>query len=268
MALSLKEGQITDEERRALKENAFRSGGSYEYADEAGGNDGFLDTYNGLAQRIRHTRTVYQEQLNALAYRENDQNKRIRETTKLIIIVASTIVLLYVYYAARNEIRKAVDGIDIITGIMLLLEFIVPVAVFVLSLYMLPLLIIQLIKERRTRSLLCGTGLNETLAKEKGLVTYREERAYLNEKLREIDDFMSRTPASMLSEASNTNTKDTWTDAETAIIEKMQTLSLFREFHASSAADLSAMNYSWVFLICFLATIGIILLVLFGVPST
>ncbi len=192
MALSLKAGQITEEERQAAREKPFRNGGSYDYAENDGSDNGFQDAYNELVRRIRHTKQLYKDQLDGLKKREDELLADVKTNRKRTWILVVITVIFCLFWGFRNRIIKIAVFSDWGSALTITLEMIIPVLVTILVFFLIPLFVIQQIKLKKTWRLLSGRGISATAAKERGIITFQDERTFLMTRISNIDDYMDQ----------------------------------------------------------------------------
>lgn len=309
MSYSIKADQITEEERRAAKEKPFRNGSSYSYLENADDN-GFQDAYNELVRRIRHTRQMYKDQLDGLTIREAELKADIRSTRKNLWISTAVTFLLCLFFGFRNRIAKIAVLSDFSSTVMVILEMVIPIFIAIFVFFFIPLFGIQLVKQKKTRRILEGSGFAAESAKKKGFITFRDERTFLKNRIANIDDYMDQLVFREINRETETLRKmdltnilrkqgiweegalagagesgeatekaytgvlkkdpgehfgeEKWTAEQQDIIAKMRSLSLFREYRASTINEMTSMSYNWAF-ISLTSIIGVFAFIIYAV---
>lgn len=226
----LTETEVLSQPSEYVDEKNFTGRYSYETGE---GDGGYLDTFNALKVQVDHNYIQYKEQLRNIMTKRESVKDDVRTALKLLLIdalipVAYILLLLVLMFLGKYY------GLFAVFYVFLNILF-YPLA-FICEIVLLPGLVKNLINYKMQDEILNSGKYLEKYKKSNNIITFEDEKKFLKKMIREYETFYELVIVEGLDKKDgnlgNVDT-DEMTPEQQKIIDKMRSLSIFKEYHAT-----------------------------------
>ena len=176
--------------------------------------------------RASHNREVYTLQLNVTYQRENALKENVMNSVRFFIFHGAMILLFFVNYLFYT---LNIDSITV-KGIIALVHYVLGLGITLSSLIIIPVFFINFLKQYYLYGVLTEkNAFFSWLKLEHNMISLKDERYFLENKIWELDDFDKKGK-----QPTNEN------------VEFLQKYSEFVDYHATSTVERSAISKWWL----------------------
>lgn len=203
------------------------------------GDGGYLDSFKALKQQIDYNYERYKEQLEAINKRSAQVNEDLKLAIKMAVIVflIPVFMLVVMFITGKLGLLK----IEIISGIFSMIFTIfylvfVPVTI-ITECFILPVMLKNVYNYYVQRELLNSDEFFKKYRKNKGIISFIDERKFLIDTIHKYDSFYEDIELRGLDRKDGIIRESLingeMTEEQIAVLERMRSLSLFKEYKAT-----------------------------------
>ncbi len=223
-----------------------RGWGNYETTS---GDGGFLDSFNALKQQMDFVANQYRVQMESMAQRKQDMLKDIRDNIWITVGLALGPFLYNLFVLLLMHISVYSGLLSIICIFLEIAE--IPLFI-VCEFYILPGQIRRLGNRLWQKKVLnSGPELAE-YRKKHGIISFEDERMFLEEKLQEYDNMCKEIEEMELDKSNGVfsmlyaGDTDTMAPAQVEVLDRMRTLTVMQECRASVTETRKEIGPGWL----------------------
>lgn len=203
------------------------------------GDGGYLDSFKALKQQIDYNYERYKEQLEAINKRSAQVNEDLKLAIKMAVIVflIPVFMLVVMFITGKLGLLK----MDIISGIFSMIFTIfylifAPVTIITEG-FILPVMLKNVYNYYVQRELLNSDEFFKKYRKNKGIISFIDERKFLIDTIHKYDSFYEDIELRGLDRKDGIIRESLingeMTEEQMAVLERMRSLSLFKEYKAT-----------------------------------
>lgn len=203
------------------------------------GDGGYLDSFKALKQQIDYNYERYKEQLEAINKRSAQVNEDLKLAIKMAVIVflIPVFMLVVMFITGKLGLLK----MEIISGIFSMIFTIfylifAPVTIITEG-FILPVMLKNVYNYYVQRELLNSDEFFKKYRKNKGIISFIDERKFLIDTIHKYDSFYEDIELRGLDRKDGiireSLIKGEMTEEQIAVLERMRSLSLFKEYKAT-----------------------------------
>lgn len=203
------------------------------------GDGGYLDSFKALKQQIDYNYERYKEQLEAINKRSAQVNEDLKLAIKMAVIVflIPVFMLVVMFITGKLGLLK----MEIISGIFSMIFTIfylvfAPVTIITEG-FILPVMLKNVYNYYVQRELLNSDEFFKKYRKNKGIISFIDERKFLIDTIHKYDSFYEDIELRGLDRKDGiireSLIKGEMTEEQMAVLERMRSLSLFKEYKAT-----------------------------------
>lgn len=203
------------------------------------GDGGYLDSFKALKQQIDYNYERYKEQLEAINKRSAQVNEDLKLAIKMAVIVflIPVFMLVVMFITGKLGLLK----IEIISGIFSMIFTIfylvfAPVTIITEG-FILPVMLKNVYNYYVQRELLNSDEFFKKYRKNKGIISFIDERKFLIDTIHKYDSFYEDIELRGLDRKDGIIRESLingeMTEEQMAVLERMRSLSLFKEYKAT-----------------------------------
>ncbi len=224
------------------------------------GDGGFLDSFNALKSLIDFNYLEYKEQLRTLTKRKERLEKDYHYSIKMMIVdfLIPFAYALIVYLISKIGLK--IQGFGLLYTILVLF---LPVFFFICDFLYAPAFVKNAIAYKKQMVILNSSSSMIEYRKKNNITSFNDEKTFLKNKISECNQFYE----DMTIEGWNKkDSNDAWknsdemTDEQRQILDRMRSLSVFQECHASVMETRGHVGMGWI-LIGFIFAVDLALFV-------
>lgn len=203
------------------------------------GDGGYLDSFKALKQQIDYNYERYKEQLEAINKRSEQVNEDLKLAIKMAVIVflIPVFMLVVMFITGKLGLLK----LEIISGIFSMIFTIfylifAPVTIITEG-FILPVMLKNVYNYYVQRELLNSDEFFKKYRKNKGIISFIDERKFLIDTIHKYDSFYEDIELRGLDRKDGIIRESLingeMTEEQMAVLERMRSLSLFKEYKAT-----------------------------------
>lgn len=203
------------------------------------GDGGYLDSFKALKQQIDYNYERYKEQLEAINKRSEQVNEDLKLAIKMAVIVflIPVFMLVVMFITGKLGLLK----MEIISGIFSMIFTIfylifAPVTIITEG-FILPVMLKNVYNYYVQRELLNSDEFFKKYRKNKGIISFIDERKFLIDTIHKYDSFYEDIELRGLDRKDGIIRESLingeMTEEQMAVLERMRSLSLFKEYKAT-----------------------------------
>lgn len=203
------------------------------------GDGGYLDSFKALKQQIDYNYERYKEQLEAINKRSAQVNEDLKLAIKMAVIVflIPVFILVVMFITGKLGLLK----MEIISGIFSMIFTIfylvfAPVTIITEG-FILPVMLKNVYNYYVQRELLNSDEFFKKYRKNKGIISFIDERKFLIDTIHKYDSFYEDIELRGLDRKDGIIRESLingeMTEEQMAVLERMRSLSLFKEYKAT-----------------------------------
>ena len=199
--------------------------------NEEQADGGYHDTCNSLLNQIKQVERMYRDQLKGLKGRREDLKQEIKSDIKAVIICIVTVIMLVVFVKVCEKIM--IDGVLLM--IYAVVKIFLPAVALVVLCFINTFYIKKLLFDVKKNNI-----MNETLeaVNRSNVITFKQEEAFLKKKLYDIE--IARDAHKSVDREYQGKFSDEWDDKITNDVQRLRSVSIFKEYYAHGVEKGSA----------------------------
>ncbi len=259
MKYKLSETEVLTQPSEYIDESQFNSLSSYETTD-GNADGGYLDSFNSLKKQVDYNYYQYKEQLRSLAGRADEvlANMKYARNMMLIVFAIPVIYTLLLQLFMHLGVRAG-----LFAALYVILYGLFFAVVFVSYVLVLPGMIKNFINLYGQYKALNSGGSMKNYRKSNDIISFQDEKEFLKKTIREYDSFYEEVMVQGLDKrdgALGGNDSGVLTGEQTVVLNKMRSLSVFRDYKASVAETRKEVGIGTV-LIAFMIITAVLLII-------
>ena len=217
-------------ELKLHKENASKGSDQ-----NIGGDDGFRDSYNALKHQIDFNYSEYNIQLKSLDARRQMLKHDYMYSIKMLIVDLLIPIIYILLIRGCIYLGYKLAVFSIISIIMVLAT---PIVFFVFDIFLALGMLRNVVSYNKQILILNSGAAMADYRKNNGIISFEDEKAFLNNEIGRIEEFYR-----------DMENKDYAEGDHVRILDRMRSLSLFKEYRAAVYKTKEKIGWLWIFVV-------------------
>lgn len=197
-----------------------------------GGDDGFRDSYNALKHQIDFNYSEYNIQLKSLEARRQMLKHDYMYSIKMLIV---DLLIPIIYVLLIRGVIYLGCKIAFFSIVYIIMVLATPIVFFIFDIFLAVGMLRNVVSYNKQMVILNSGAALAEYRRKNDIISFEDEKEFLNNEIRNIDDFYR-----------DMEDKDYTESDHVQILDRMRSLSLFKEYRATIAKTKEKIGWLWI----------------------